>query len=122
MLTFEENSPSLLDYVGCDHEETKKRGALYCSITTAGRHATAFHVLIELYGFGNFEQKQDDFCIKPPLPRYQKYYPLNKNYFKGEILGVTKYNKAREKVDQSIKKIMAQISLQVSKARGRKLM
>ena len=120
MLTFEDYPPDLIDYTGCDHEETKKRGALYCSITTAGRHATAFHVLIELYGFGNFRHKQDDLCINPPFPRFKAYYPVNKNYFKGEILGVTKYNQAREKISQSIKKIIAQISFQVLEARGKK--
>lgn len=120
MLTFEDYPPDLIDYTGCDNEETKKRGALYCSITTAGRHATAFHVLIELYGFGNFRHKQDDFCINPPFPRFKAYYPVNKNYFKGEILGVTKYNQAREKISQSIIKIMAQISFQILEARGKK--
>jgi len=98
----------------------KKRGSLYCSIITAERHATAFHVTIELYGFGNYEQKLYNLCIKPPTPRSQNYYPFNKNFFRGEILGVTKYNQARERVEKSIKKIMTQLSVQLIAAREKK--
>ena len=120
MLAFEESPPEFLDYTDCDHVEIKKRGSLYCSIITAGRHATAFHVTIELYGFGNYEQKIDNLCIKPPTPRSQNYYPFNKNFFKGEILGVTKYNQARERVEKSIKKIMMQLSVQLLETMDRK--
>ena len=120
MLSFEKRAPEFLDYTSCDHVEMKKRGSLYCSIITTGRHATAFHVTIELYGFGHFEQELDNICITPPTPHSQNYYPFNKNFFKGEILGVTKYNEAREKVENSIKKIIKQISVQLLEARDRK--
>ena len=46
MLSFEKRSPEFLDYTDCSHAEMKKRGALYCSIITTGKHATAFHVTI----------------------------------------------------------------------------
>lgn len=119
MLSLEENSPNFLDYTDCENVEMKKRGALFCSIMTSGRHATAFHVTIELYGFGIYKQKQDNLCIKPPAPRSKKYYPLNKNYFKGEILGVTKYDQVREKTETSIIRIMKQLSVQLLEARDR---
>ena len=118
MLSFEERSPEFLDYTDCYHAEIKKRGALYCSIITTGSHATAFYVTLELYGFGNFEQKLNNICIKPPIPPSQKYYPFNKNFFRGEILGVTKYNLTRKRVEHSIKKIIDQISAQLLEARG----
>ena len=120
MLSFEERSPKFLDYTDCDHVEMKKRGSLYYSIITTGRHATAFHVTIELYGFGHFERELGHLCIKPPTPQSQNYYPFNKNFFRVEILGVTKYNEAREKVENSIKKIIKQISVQLLEARDRK--
>ena len=119
MLSLEENPPKFLNYTDCENAEMKSRGAIFCSILTSGRNATAFYVTIELYGFGNYKQKQNTLCIKPPTPGYRKYYPFNKNYFKGEILGVTKYDQVRERTENSIKNIMKQLSVQLLEARDR---